>query len=484
MLRERLTIDEVESTAGGKKSRNLKFLEKKIDSYVVEPEKHVPVLGETDVAVVGAGTSGLFAAIAAARLGARTVLIDRFGMVGGNLGPAMIIAGSIAPVGYPGGPEGGMMLPLGPAGIAKEFLDRMRQLNVAGRYEFYDGNRLSRNYADESNVASYVGTLMAEDAGVELLLSVYATDPVVETGRVTGLFLEGPSGRGAIRASVVIDATGNASVADRAGVPMIYHVGPDPAYKCLISESRLLSDFAWWNETGLACLVGGIDFERYREAYCHDQQALLEEFGKPMDQYGDEIGYLRLGLKGQFEHHSTLQMSSIETILRKRAFERVLKMREGVPGCEHAYLLATASYLGGRGGACIEGEHTLTLYEAYDGTKFDDVLYRVIFRRPFVTGHNKYGFEVPYRILLPKGIDGLLVTGRGASYIRRGHDGPGIRPRLSMMTLGEATGTAAALAVRDGCTPRALDVKLLQSELVAAGIPVGSRERLRDLGIG
>ena len=482
MLRERLTIDEVESTAEGKKSRNFKFTEKSTDAYVVEPEKRVPVLGEADVAVVGAGTSGLFAAIAAARLGAKTVLIDRFGMVGGNLGPAMIIAGSIAP-GYPHGPEGGFILPQGPAGIAKEFVDRMLDLLVTGQYGSHDPNTLAPNYADESNVASYVGTRMAEEADVELLLSVCAADPVVEAGRLTGLFLEGPSGRGAIRAGVIIDATGNASVADRAGAPMIYHVGPDPAYKCLVAERRLLSDFAWWNETGLACLVGGIDFQRYREAYSHDEKALREEYGPPADQYGDDIGYLKVALNGQFEHRSTLQMSAIETIIRKRAFEKVLRMREGIPGCEHAYLLATASYLGGRGGSCIEGEHTLTLDEAYNGTEFDDVLYRVIFRRPFVTGHNKHGFEVPYRILLPKGIDGLLVTGRGASYIRRGHDGPGIRPRPSMMTLGEATGTAAALAVRDGCTPRALDVKLLQSELVAAGIPVGNRERLRDLGI-
>ena len=111
-------------------------------------------------------------------------------------------------------------------------------------------------------------------------------------------------------------------------------------------------------------------------------------------------------------------------------------------------------------------------------------MYRIIFRRAYTHGYNKKGLEVPYRILLPKGADGLLVAARGASYIRRGHDGPGTRVRLSMMVLGEAAGTAAALAVKNKVTPRGLDVKLLQKELLESGIYVGNKERLEELGIG
>ena len=107
-------------------------------------------------------------------------------------------------------------------------------------------------------------------------------------------------------------------------------------------------------------------------------------------------------------------------------------------------------------------------------------MYRIIFRRAYTPGYNKKGLEVPFRILLPQGIDGLLllVAARGASYIRRGHDGPGTRGRLSMMVLGEAAGTAAALAVKNKVTPRALKVKLLQKELLQAGIYIGNKERL------
>lgn len=466
MLKERLKIT---------KTNGYKFAEKKSETTVTEPEKKVPVAGEVDVIVVGAGTSGLFAGLAAARKGARTVLIDRFGMLGGNIGPSMIYGGSIVAQGYPDAPEGGMMLPKGVSGIAKEFVDRMRELSAAGQFDFYDRNRANRNYADEGNISSYLGMKMADECGLELLLSVYAADPIVAGKRVTGLFVEGKSGRVAIKAPVVIDATGDASLAERAGAPMIHHVKPDPAYKIMVHEKRLRKDFAWWNETGLTCLVGGVDFERYHRA---------EKPAKPLQQYGEEVGMFKVGLKGQFEHHSMLQMSAIEEIVRKQAFERVLAMRKEITGCEQAYLLATGWYLGGRGGAFIEGEHVLTLEEAYEGKEFDDVMYRIIFRRGHTPGYNKKGLEVPYRILLPKGIDGLLVAARGASYIRRGHDGPGTRVRLSMMVLGEAAGTAAALAVKNKVAPKTLDVKLLQKELLAAGIYVGSRQRLEQLGIG
>ena len=287
----------------------------------------------------------------------------------------------------------------------------------------------------------------------------------------------------AIKAPVVIDATGDASLADRAGAPMIHHVKPDPAYKILVSDSRLMKEFPWWNETGLTCLVGGVDFERYHALYGGGERRQPEQPAGPLQQYGEEIGMFKVGLKGQFEHHSMLQMSVIEEMTRKQAFERVQVMRKETAGCDKAYLLATGWYLGGRGGCFIEGEHVLTLEEAYEGTEFDDVMYRIIFRRAYYPGYNKKGLEVPYRIMLPKGIDGMLVAARGASYIRRGHDGPGTRVRLSMMVLGECAGTAAALAVKNKVTPRALKVKTLQKALLDAGIYVGSRERLEELGL-
>ena len=434
-----------------------------------------------DVAVIGAGTSGLFAGIAAARMGAKTVLIDRFGMLGGNIGPSMIVGGSITAQEYPDSPAGNMVLPGGASGIAKEIVEGINALSAASRFDFYDRNRMATNYADEANIISYLGMKMAEKCGLELLLSVYAADPIVEGKKVTGLFVEGKSGRVAIKAAVVIDATGDASLADRAGAPMIHHVPPDPAFRNMVHESKLMKDFPWWNETGLTCLVGGVDFERYNKVLAPAEKG--EKTRGPLRQYGEETAVFTIGFKGQFEHHSMLQMSAIEVMLRKQAFEKVMDMRKETPGCEQAYLLATGWYIGGRGGACIEGDHVLTLQESYDGKEFDDAIFRIIFRRMRAPGPNKKGFEVPYRILLPKGLEGMLVAARGASYIRRGHDGTGNRVRLPMMVLGQAAGTAAAMAVKNKVTPRAIDVKALQKELLRAGIYIGDRDRLAELGL-
>ena len=98
-------------------------------------------------------------------------------------------------------------------------------------------------------------------------------------------------------------------------------------------------------------------------------------------------------------------------------------------------------------------------------------------------GGAKEGFDVPYRMLLPRGLDGLLVTGRGAGYQRRGHDPSGMWARPSMMVLGQTTGTAAGLCVRRNESPRNLDVTEFQRFLVEQGLYLGDEARLKALGI-
>jgi len=135
-----------------------------------------------------------------------------------------------------------------------------------------------------------------------------------------------------------------------------------------------------------------------------------------------------------------------------------------------------------RGGPCIEGEHVITVEVKRDGQKFDDVIYRNV-HMYWARKAGKSGFDVPYRCLIPKGIDGLLVAGRGASFIRRGHDPSAMRARVSMMIMGEAVGTAAAMAAEKGVVPRDINVKELQKKLMKSGILLGPEERLKELGL-
>ena len=475
---------------------------------ITEPQREVPVAYDVDVAVVGAGIAGLFAALAAGRQGANTLLIDRFGSLGGNIGPAMIVAGGLY-----GQSEGTLVGDL--TGLPRELIDRLAAIRATQ----------DPNYPEQTNLVSYLGVKMAEEAGVELLLSVWAADPIIEGDRVTGLFVEGKSGRVGVRAKVVVDATADVDIARRAGVPVITELPYDPSFAPLVRIRRPGVEYPVWNDTALFYLFANVDLPAY-EAFTKQRVPLSEEdkvwlkdrnaggFPQPLlpmlrqawenetyrhivhlephlwmesvatfKKFGSGLLGARLNVRGELRREDMKQNSRVEAAVRVHVVDTVEFFREHVPGFENAYLLFMAPYFGARGGPCIEGEHTVTPQEAYTGQKFDDVMFRNIHEGLPEHGGDPSGFDAPYRMLLPKGMDGLLVTGRGAAYLRRGHDPTGMRSRPSIMALGEATGIAAALAARPGATPKTLDVQLLQREMLKQDYFLGDADRLTALGL-
>jgi len=182
---------------------------------------------------------------------------------------------------------------------------------------------------------------------------------------------------------------------------------------------------------------------------------------------------------GAMDASDPKQISRLEAFTRTQIIKAVAFYRRHAPGWEKAYLLMTAPFLGMRGGPHIEGDHTLTPEEAFAGRKCADVLYRNTHEKDH--GGQPSGFDVPYGITLPKGIEGMLVCGRGAAYLRRGHDPSGMRARPCMMVFGQAVGTAAAIAALDGVTPRRVDIKKVQRKLLADGIFLGEEARLAEL---
>ncbi len=484
---------------------------------VTEPKREIPVVYDVDVAVVGAGLSGLFSALAAGRLGAKTLLVDRFGVVGGNLGPAMIVGGSVYD-------ETPITLPDGLVGIPKELVTRMDRLKRHGK----------SNYAEESNIISYLGVRMAEEAGVDLLLSVWAADPIIEAHCVAGLFVEGKSGRVAVKAKVVIDGSADADISRRAGVPVITSVPADASYDPIIKPHYLHEEYEVWNDTGIFYAVANIDTEAFRAfrrkkmtlsdvdrkwlearnqfthegmAYCglrfpdpfvplfrkawergdyyyqrtveHNVHVSVQDIGEPTE---DGIVGSRINMGGEIRREDMLQHSRLESSIRGHVFDTVQFFRRYFPGFENAYLILTAPYFGARGGPFIDGEVVLTPEDIRSGRRFDDALFRNTHDAGY-RGAEASGFDTPYRTLLPKGLDGLLATGRASSYIRRGHDPGSARARGALMLLGEATGVAAAMSVKAGVQPRHLDVKQLQKELLKRGFPLGDKARLAELGL-
>jgi len=480
--------------------------EASVSSVVPEAAKDRPVLHDVDVVVAGSGLSGTFAAIAAGRGGARTLVVERFGSLGGNIGPAMVVNGSLDG-------EADITLPGGLSGIAAEFMERLRALRIGPE----------RRYPEEASIASYLAHQMMTEAGVQLLLSAWAGDPILEGNAVQGIFVECKAGRVAVKAKVTVDGTGDADIAARAGASIVPYLEPDEAHADYIRPPYLNKAYPrHYNDTQLLCLIADVDLARF-EAFCEEDAELTEEETQwaqeagaidmypkglipslrkarlsaefvPIQElepgvrmstsrrflnYGDGVVGLHITCVGAIDASDPRQISKLEAATREQAFKAVRFYRENAPGFERAYLLACAPFLGMRGGPHIEGDHTLTLEECFAGRKCDDVLFRNAHERDH--GGDASGFDVPYGITLPKGIEGLLVCGRGAAYLRRGHDPTGMRARPSMMVFGQAVGTAAAIAALDGVTPRNVDIKKVQRKLVADGIFLGDDARLGEL---
>ncbi len=461
--------------------------------YVTE-QRRTPVAREVDVLVAGGGIAGCFAAITAAQMGARTMVVDRFGQLGGNMGPGLIAGGTLA---YFGSIVGG------PPALTKEFLRR-----VAGLRGHSRGN------VHKASAASYVATKMLVDADAEITLSTFLCDPIVSDGTVKGAFIENKSGRQAILSKTVLEASGEADVAARAGAPMFR--APDVVSQDILDAmEKLKPQFPKWSgaelsrfcglpSLGCGYQVAGIEGARAREfldsgendlgadpfqqereidglgvvyfspspsqiaAGCGAESKLLQ--GRLEVKNETEVGKVKIDA-GNGDHISKLELHA-----RLYMFEVVEQLRTSVPGFEKAYLAQLGPYLHCRGGTCIDGEHFVTAIDMLNRSRFDDV----IFVPALVDDHGRQigpNCDAPYRSMVPKGLDGLLAIGRSASHRRL------LRTRPNAMLYGIAAGAAAAIAAQDDTTARTVDMKTLQRYLLDARVFLGDASRLEALGL-
>ena len=453
-------------------------------AYVTEPARRIPVIYDADVVVAGGGVSGVYAAVAAARQGARTVLVERYSSVTGTTGPGLNAGGGTQGIGPRGEPQDAHVYPE-IAGLPKEFalrFARHRKENNTGAHRLADAHGIN-----------YLATRMLAEAGVKLLVSTWATDPIMDGNTVKGLFIENKSGRGAVTAKVVIDATGEADVARRAGAPILH---PKDEYQKLDAHAP--------NGIGLFAYVAGIDWDKYMAALKSQGQdfegtyapfpvgdlatiavSKSSENNTLFSQVRDGLASLKVQVirpHGKIDAGNGLHIAALETAFRIYTYEVVQDVRKRVPGCANIYLV-TMGEMGARGGPKIEGEYTLTMDDAKAGRRFEDVIYLYGEARALRYSCDEKKqcvfVDVPYRVMVPKKIDGMLAVGRSAS----GIPDTLLRNRTAVQHMGEAGGIAAALAVKAGVTPRKLDVKALQAKLLAAGYYLGDKERLKTLAL-
>ena len=482
-------------TASRKKPAAKRINKPKLPTVKVQSE--IPVVADVDVVVAGAGIAGCMTALAAARNGAKTILIDRFAGLGGNMGPGLwgggVVHFALSNVDA---------MPNGLKGLPGEFLNRCAG-HVSGQ--------LGYNYFEDSQVTSHVWLRFMEENNVRLMLNTKASDPLMDGKKIIGLTVDGRSGRQAVRAKVVVDATGYADIAARAGAPtdegkagfhpgMFFAIGgvDVPRYKEVLDtypppEPRLQK---WCDETFkkhgsrmnrwrfhplLHLIKKAWDFGEYRIIRRIEDLATItmdhglhigkdQPYGQPLtgpfraggcpDAKDGIVGSMTGLYANNFDWDDAAIHTRLEVGCRLYIFETAQFLKHHFPGFEASYLHITSQYFHDRLGRSAICDYVLTEEDATKGTRFNDVVYRTYALNKSVS-HNDKGVDWPYRQFLPKGLDGMLMAGRAAC------SGPTVnRNRYKMLLMGQVVGIAAALAARDNVSPRKIDVKELQRILV------------------
>jgi hypothetical protein len=452
-----------------------------MENCIIEPSKSIPVRGKFDVIVVGGGSAGIGSAIAAARNGAKTLLVEKYGFLGGMLTAGLVI-----------GIHTDKLIPLEQfnetkpllGGIANELLTRL--IEAGGAIEpsiWLKYTKIRSNYIPtDPELLKLVCQFMIKEAGANLLLHSLGVGAILEDKRIKGIFIESKSGREALLSDVVVDATGDGDIAASAGAPYEISDNPLPMTLMVILGNvnlEIAKDYypgsAGWKEIINKALEAGLA----REAILPERPVAPalptrfvylppEEAGKNWERTGETHGWAA-NFRGNCTDIKDLNQAEIET--RERLIPLIKFLRSNVPGYEKCYLSATAAQVGTRESRRIIGDYMLTLKQDIDtNRKHSDNICRGRRNRGDSLKDADPAFDIPYRCLVPKEIDGLLIAGRCISIDHPAGLVIAIRDGIQTLAIGQAAGTAAALVVRKKMQPREMDVNLLQRTLTSQGM--------------
>jgi glycine/D-amino acid oxidase-like deaminating enzyme len=403
---------------------------------------HTRVIGDYEVVVAGGGAAGLVAALAAAREGARTALIERTSCLGGTATAGMVAQW----LGF----YNREMRVVG--GLAMELVRRVCGLGGSDGFARYTLAEASANpvplihFPFNPEILKIVADEAVGEAGVDVLLHAQVVRPLLSDRSVKGVVVETPSGRAALRATIVVDATGDAAVAAASGVP------------CAGEETNLRQHR---QPCTLMFRMSNVDVRRFRAVPRDVKRAIalagLREgrlFWESLSFCSTPGGTDAICLMSRITGIDALDSNDLTRAAmtgRQQVKSIVRFLEERVPGFEHAVLAGIAERLGVRETRRIEGQYTLKRGDILNDTRFPDAIALgagpMDMHEPHGTGVSMWvpeaPFEIPLRCLLPRTIDGLVVTGRAISATREANGGS--RHMGTAMCLGEAAGMYAAL---------------------------------------
>ena len=449
---------------------------------ILEPSRELPIVQEADVIVIGGGPSGITAALSAARNGAKTVLVEKDGFLGGNatMGLPLFCFHDV---------KGNRII----EGLALEFVDRLRKRG--GASQDYPCALFNSYTICDPEAVKLTAQEMLMEAEVSILLHTLTAGVVKGAGGIEAVITESKSGRQAMKSKVYVDCSGDGDVAARAGATV--EKGDE--------QGKL-------QPPTLMFTLLEVDVEAARRAFTSGADRYMSLDAIPPEQIGRNRHFLGIGMtditalareQGEWniprrrvafistmrddevavnmtrvpdvDAVDSLSLSAAELTARGQINQVVGLLRKYVPGFERARLNASSSKIGIRETRRIIGDYVLTGEDVLEGRRFaDEVLlagYFVDIHHPDREGCTnikpKGAYGIPYGCLVPLGVDKLLVAGRCLSATHEGQ--AAARVMVTCMAMGEAAGCAAAMACQQNVTPRELNVGKLRERLIAQG---------------
>ena len=427
--------------------------------------RELKVSGEFDVVVVGGGPAGIFAAITAARNGAKTALVEQYGFLGGNATAALVTPISKFKK------NGEIVV----NGAAWEFVQRLKE--IGGAVDDYENG----NVPVDTEKFKLMAQRMVLEAGVTLYLHTYFSDVIANGGTVDSVVVTNKDGLTAIKCKYVIDCTGDADVAVSAGMP---------TYE--------INDVNDLQPASLCFRVGGVEMDKMpsvhprginMRAKVGDIRAKLQELkesgAEKMPNYGgpwfctvlnDEAGIVNINFTRSFADASdATSVTQTEITLREDVFTLFEILKKHIDGFQNSYLLYIAPTVGYRESRRIIGNYTLEVDKYIEAYKFEDSvargahlidIHRANDNNQDVQFLDKSGY-IPYSCMIKSGFSNIIVAGRCISVDKRSFGST--RVMGTAMALGQAAGTAAAICCEDKVSTDKISIEKLRNKMIEQG---------------
>lgn len=422
----------------------------------------LPIFDEADVLVLGSGSAGCTAAIAAARQGADTLLVERYGFLGGT---STMVLDTFYGFYTPGEHSHRVV-----EGIPWEIASKLIALGMALERPNTYGAGIGVTY--DPPTLQVIWEQTALDSGVRLRYHTFCTGVLSTDEQIDGIIVAGKTGLGILRARVYVDASGDADLCYWAGVPF------EDANARGEAQS-MTTTFRLGNvDMAKARAVSKDELHRkMREANLSGEYRLPREEGSVHRTPLEGVVATNMTRVAHVDATNPLELTRAEVEGRKQAMEYTRFLRDTIPGYENAYLMNFSTQIGIRETRRVFGDYRLSRADVLAARKFPDAIAQC--GAPIEDHHagsdtrweyvpNGDTYDIPYGCLLPQAVENALMAGRCLSADHDAH--ASVRSMAQCMAMGQAAGTAAALAARQQIAPRALDIALLQTELRASGV--------------